>query len=105
MDFGDWLQIAFICLIGAVAPGLSFGLVVTNTISRGKLYGVATGIGHGVGICWWAFLSAIGIVKILANYSSIFQICQNFQIFSKISKKNRKIFGKSGKNRNFFRCL
>lgn len=76
MDFGDWLQIAFICLIGAAAPGLSFGLVVTNTISKGKLYGVATGIGHGIGIWWWAFLSAIGIVKILADHSLILQICQ-----------------------------
>ena len=78
MDFSDWLQIAFICLLGAAAPGLSFGLVVTNTISRGRVYGVATGIGHGIGIWCWAFLSAIGIVKILADHPLILQICQLF---------------------------
>ena len=76
MEFSIWLQIVFICLLGAISPGPSFVLVVTNTISRGKLYGVATGIGHSIGIWWWAFLSAIGIVKVLADHSLFLQICQ-----------------------------
>lgn len=78
MEFSVWLQIAFICLLGAISPGPSFVLVATNTISRGKLYGVATGIGHSIGIWWWAFLTAIGIVKVLAEHSLFLQVCQLF---------------------------
>ena len=61
MEFFSWLQIALVCVLGAVSPGPSLAVVVRNTISGGKTQGVLTGIGHGIGLGLYAFIAITGL--------------------------------------------
>ena len=76
MDIGSWLQIVVICFLGAISPGPSLALVVTNTVDRGASYGVATGFGHGTGIALWAFLTAAGMSKFVMEISMLSMFVQ-----------------------------
>ena len=76
MDFISWLQIVFICVLGAVSPGPSLAAVVSNTVSEGRLHGIATGIGHGVGITLWASVTAVGVSEMIVNNSNLLIIAQ-----------------------------
>ena len=69
MEFGTWLQIAFICILGAVSPGPSLAAVVTNTTRNGQIYGVSTAIGHGIGITLWASATAVGVAEAIVYNS------------------------------------
>ena len=76
MDFISWAQIALICFLGAISPGPSLAMVVSNTISRGKLYGSITGISHAFGIVIWAMLTVIGISAVVLSSGSVMTIAQ-----------------------------
>ena len=69
MSVSFWFQLMAICFLGAISPGPSLALVVSNTIVRGRAYGVVTSFGHGIGIGLWAFLTAGGIVKVIVEKS------------------------------------
>ncbi len=71
MTIESWLQLVAICFLGAISPGPSLALVVTNTIAGGRTYGVITSLGHGIGIGIWAFLTAVGIAEVMVNESGI----------------------------------
>ena len=71
MDIASWFQLAAICFFGAVSPGPSLALVASNTIVKGRAYGVVTSLGHGVGIGIWAFLTAVGIAGVMVDKSGI----------------------------------
>ena len=71
MDITSWLQIVLICFLGAISPGPSLALVIGNTIDRGRMYGVATSLGHGTGIGLWALLTAIGIANLIVGMSGL----------------------------------
>jgi len=71
MDVGGWLQIVLVCFLGAISPGPSLVLVVGNSISLGRFYGVATGLGHGVGIGFWALLTAVGMTNLILGTSGL----------------------------------
>jgi len=66
MDFLSWLQVLTICILGAMSPGPSLAVVLRNTISGGKKQGVLTGIGHGLGIYFYAGLVVTGLVVALS---------------------------------------
>lgn len=71
MDISSWIQLVVVCFLGAISPGPSLALVVGNTLARGRVYGVATGLGHATGIGWWAFLTAIGMAEFMVDRSGI----------------------------------
>ena len=71
MDISSWIQLVVVCFLGAISPGPSLALVVGNTLARGRIYGVATGLGHATGIGWWAFLTAIGVAEFMVNRSGL----------------------------------
>ena len=71
MNIEIWIQLVAICLLGAMSPGPSLALIVTNTFAGGRTYGIITSLAHGVGIGIWAFLTAIGIAGLLVNESGI----------------------------------
>lgn len=66
MDFFSWMQVAAICTLGAMSPGPSLAVVLRNTIRGGKAQGVLTGIGHGLGIYFYAGLVVTGLTVALA---------------------------------------
>ena len=81
MQLESWIQIATICLLGAMSPGPSLAIVATNTITKGRMYGVFTSLGHGVGIGIWALLTAVGIAKVIASDSVISLSLQSLGAF------------------------
>ena len=76
MDFLSWAQIALICFLGAISPGPSLAMVVSNTVSRGKLYGSLTGIFHAFGIGIWAMLTVVGIAAVGLSSKSVMTVSQ-----------------------------
>lgn len=66
MDFLSWIQVATICALGAMSPGPSLAVVMRNTVRGGKAQGVLTGIGHGLGIYFYAALVVAGLTVALA---------------------------------------
>jgi len=71
MDISSWIQLAVVCFLGAISPGPSLALVIGNTLARGRIYGIVTGLGHAIGIGWWAFLTAVGVAEFMVNRSGI----------------------------------
>ena len=65
MDILSWSKIVLLCFLGAASPGPSLALVSANTLARGRAYGIATSLGHAVGIGLWALLTAIGLAKVV----------------------------------------
>ena len=76
MDISSWLQLMVVCFLGAVSPGPSLALVISNTLSRGRSYGVATSLGHAIGIWGWALLTAIGVAALLTLNSAVMVFLQ-----------------------------
>ena len=66
MDFLSWVQVLTICVLGAMSPGPSLAIVLRNTVKGGKKQGILTGIGHGLGIYFYAALVVTGLSLALA---------------------------------------
>tara|TARA_B100000029_G_scaffold218354_1_gene216190 strand:+ start:13105 stop:13728 length:624 start_codon:yes stop_codon:yes gene_type:complete len=66
MEFGSWVALATVFMLGAMSPGPSLAVVLRNAMSGGRIQGVATGIGHGIGFGIYAFLAAFGIATALS---------------------------------------
>ena len=77
----DWVQIGFICFLGAMSPGPSLAFMVSVAVTRARYHGVVAGIGHGIGISLWAFITALGIAQILMTVSALMSIFQLVGIF------------------------
>ncbi len=71
MDILSWSQIILVCFLGAASPGPSLALVSANTLAGGRAYGIATSLGHAVGIGLWALLTAIGLAKVVVATPAI----------------------------------
>lgn len=65
MDSISWLQLSIVCFLGAMSPGPSLAVVISNTLSGGRVYGVFTSIGHAFGIGWWAILTVVGVAEVM----------------------------------------
>ena len=61
-----WAALAMVFTLGAISPGPSLAVILSNTISGGRSQGVATGIGHGIGFGIYAFLAALGLATALS---------------------------------------
>jgi len=76
MEFTTWLALAAICLMGAISPGPSLALIIRNTVQGGRLHGVATGLGHGVGVGVYALITALGLALLITRTPWLFQAIQ-----------------------------
>ena len=56
-----FLQIFFMCLLGAMSPGPSMVVVINNAIFKNRYHGILTSIGHGIGIGIYALFAVLGI--------------------------------------------
>jgi len=78
VDILSWSQIVLVCFLGAASPGPSLALVSANTLSGGRAYGIATSLGHAIGIGLWALLTAIGLAKVIVSTPAILIVAQLF---------------------------
>ena len=81
MTFLLFIQITFVCLLGAMSPGPSMMVVINNSIFKNKFKGILTALGHGFGIGIYALFAVIGIGLIIKTNFYL------FRWFQKISKK------------------
>lgn len=74
MELWIFIKVLSICLIGAISPGPSWILIISNTVYNGKICGFITSIGHGVGITFYAFFATFGIGLLIKSNIFIFNI-------------------------------
>ena len=76
MDIESLLGLSFVCAMGAISPGPSLALVLRNTISGGRMQGIMTGVGHGLGFGVYAFIAVMGLSSVLFAYKQAFNLLQ-----------------------------
>ena len=76
-----FLQIFFVCLLGAMSPGPSMVVVVNNAIFKSKFSGILTALGHGFGISIYALCAVIGIGVVLQTNIIVFNSIKLLSIF------------------------
>lgn len=81
MDIKSLLVLSFICAMGAISPGPSLAVVIRNTITGGRLQGVMTGIGHGIGLGIYAFIAVLGLSSLILRNELIFNTMQWMGVF------------------------
>ena len=65
MEFHVWAQIALVCAMGAMSPGPSLAVIIHNVTAGGRLQGVMTALGHGLGITFYAFAAVTGLALLM----------------------------------------
>ena len=102
MTFLLFIQITFVCLLGAMSPGPSMMVVINNAIFKNKFNGILTALGHGFGIGIYAFFAVVGVGLILKTNMIIFNILKFLSIFflfylgiQALMKKNQIDFDKN----------
>ena len=76
MDIESLLGMSFVCAMGAISPGPSLAVVLRNTISGGRMQGIMTGVGHGLGFGVYAFIAVMGLSSVLLAHKQAFNILQ-----------------------------
>ena len=76
MDLTSLLALSFVCAMRAMSPGPSLAVVLRNTISGGRLQGIMTGIGHGIGFGLYALVAVTGLSALLLAHDSVFLFLQ-----------------------------
>ena len=61
MGLGVLAQRGAVCGLGAMSPGRSLAVVLRSTVAGGRLRGVMTGLGHGIGFFFYALLAVSGL--------------------------------------------
>ena len=62
--------------MGAMSPGPSLAVILRNTLSGGRTQGVLSGIGHGLGITFYAIVAVSGLVAIINTIPDFFSVAQ-----------------------------
>ena len=76
MDLTVWSQLTLICILGAVSPGPSLAVILKHSIKGGRFQGFLAGIGHGLGMTFYAFIAVIGLVTFFEEIPYFFPITQ-----------------------------
>ena len=70
----SWLALAAICVMGAISPGPSLALIIRNTVQGGQGHGVATALGHGLGVGIYALITALGLSVLITQTPLLFDL-------------------------------
>ncbi|BEE10442.1 LysE family translocator [Aeromonas dhakensis] len=74
MELTSWLALAAICVMGAISPGPSLALIIRNTVQGGQGHGVATALGHGLGVGIYALITALGLAILITQTPLLFDV-------------------------------
>ncbi len=66
--------------MGAMSPGPSLAVILRNTLSGGRTQGIMSGIGHGLGITFYAVVAVSGLAlfNTIPHFFSVAQIAGSF---------------------------
>ena len=76
MTFLEWTSLASVVLLGAMSPGPSLAVVVSNTLRRGAGAGVSAGLAHGLGVALYAVAVVSGLAVLITTSPTLFTIIQ-----------------------------
>ena len=62
--------------MGAMSPGPSLAVILRNTLSGGRIQGVMSGIGHGLGITFYAVVAVSGLIALFNTIPHFFSVAQ-----------------------------
>ena len=62
--------------MGAMSPGPSLAVILRNTISGGRTQGIMSGIGHGLGITFYAVVAVSGLIALFNTIPNFFNVAQ-----------------------------
>jgi threonine/homoserine/homoserine lactone efflux protein len=71
LEIEQWLKIALLCALGAMSPGPSLAVILSNTLSGGKSTGIYTSLLHGLGVGSYALLVVTSTNLALQSYPFI----------------------------------
>ena len=92
MDITQWSQLVLICIMGAMSPGPSVAVILRNTLSGGSTQGMMSGIGHGVGITFYAVVAVSGLIALFNTIPNFFSVAQMAGSFFLIWLGGKMIF-------------
>ncbi len=72
MEFGQWLSLFGVCLLGAMSPGPSLAVVVQSTLGGGRGAGVAAALAHGLGVALYGLFTVTGLAVLIAGSVRLF---------------------------------
>ena len=114
MDIKSIIAISFVCAMGAISPGPSLAIVIRKTISGGRILGVMTGLGHGLGLCIYALIAVMGLSSLILNNHKAFNTLQlagalmllwfGYVMITSTTKTSVKP-GKKNYSRGFYECF
>ena len=67
MDLTEWSKLALICILGAMSPGPSLAIISKYSIKGSRTQGFLAGIGHGLGMTFYALIAVFCLVTFFEN--------------------------------------
>lgn len=72
MTGAEWASLATVVLLGAMSPGPSLAVVVSNTLRHGAGAGVQAGLAHGFGVALYAVAVVSGLAVLITTSPALF---------------------------------
>jgi len=72
----EWLSLAGVCLLGAMSPGPSLAVVVSQTLHGGIRQGVAASLAHGLGVALYAVAVVSGLAVVITTSAWLYTLIQ-----------------------------
>jgi threonine/homoserine/homoserine lactone efflux protein len=76
MNLLEWMSLAGVCLLGAMSPGPSLAVVVSQTLRGGMRAGLSASIAHGIGVALYAVAVVSGLAVLVSTSSWLHTIIQ-----------------------------
>lgn len=76
MEFGLWLSLWGICLLGAMSPGPSLAVVLSATVGSGRGGGYIAALAHGLGVALYGLLTVTGLALLIAKSPALYTALQ-----------------------------
>lgn len=72
MSLDQWFALAAICLLGAASPGPSLAVVLQSTLGGSRRVGLATALGHGLGVMLYALITVCGLGLVITEVPALY---------------------------------
>lgn len=71
LDLHSWLLLAGLCLLGAMAPGVSLAVVTHHTLHGSWRAGVSAALAHCLGVGFYATATVAGLAALLHQFPQL----------------------------------
>lgn len=78
LDLHSWLLLAGLCLLGAMAPGVSLAVVTHHTLRGSWRAGVSAALAHCLGVGVYAVATVAGLATLLNHFPQLTLVIRAF---------------------------